>query len=153
MSLDVPVFDRKNLKKAYYYFIAANTLIIAASILLSGMTEPFFDRRLLDPTTVWILIGTIFFITLIYSSKRKKELKSILEINDYDEQFRLYEKYYIKKCIWNAFSLFITGAFFVITSKNLFLYMLLIQMGFSLLLYPYKRYLSIELRNQEIEYV
>jgi ABC-type Mn2+/Zn2+ transport system permease subunit len=153
MSLDVPVFDRKNLKKAYYYFIASNALITGACAVLSGITLPFFDRRLLDRTTVWILIGTIFFITLIYSSKRKKELKSILEIDDYDEQFRLYERYYIKKYIWNAFSLFLTGAFFVITNKNLFFYMLLIQLGFSLLLYPYKRLLSIELRNTEIEYV
>jgi hypothetical protein len=153
MNLDVPVFDRKNLKKAYYYFIASNVLITAASFVLSGMTQPFFDRRLLDRTTIWILIGTIFIITLIYSSKRKKELKKILEINDYDEQFRLYERYYIKKYIWNAFSLFLTGAFFVITAKNLFLYMLLIQLGFSALLFPHKRILSIELRNQEIEYI
>jgi hypothetical protein len=153
MSLDVPVFDRKNLKKAYYYFIASNMLITAGSIVFSGFTEPFFDRRLLDRTTIWILIGVIFFTTLTYSSKRKKELKAILQVNDYDEQFRLYEKYYIKKYIWNAFSLFLTGVFFVITNKDLFLYMLFIQLAFSLLLYPYKRLLSTELRNTEIEYI
>jgi hypothetical protein len=152
MSLDVPVFDRKNLKKAYYYFIASNCLITAGSIVFAGMTEPFFDRRLLDRTTIWILMGVIFFTTLTYSSRRKKELRTILQVNDYDEQFRLFEKYYIKKYIWNAFSLFLTGVFYVITNKDLFFYMLLIQLAFSLLLYPYKRLLSIELRNPEIEY-
>lgn len=153
MSLDVPVFDRKNLKRAFFYFIASNSLLTGACAILSSLTEPLFDRRLLDRTTVWILIGTIFFITLIYSSKRKKEIQSIVQIDDYDEQFRLYERYYIKKYIWNGFSLFLTAAFFVISNKDLFFYMLLIQLGFSLLLYPYKRVLSNELKNDEIEYV
>lgn len=153
MSLGVPVFDRKNLKKAYYYFIAANVLITIASFVVVGITGDLIDRTLLDRGTTWILIGVIFFITMIYSAQRRKELKAILEIGDYDEQFLRYEKYYIKKYVWNAFSLFLTGVFFVITNKNLFFYMLLIQLGFSLLLYPYKRLLSIELRNTEIEYI
>lgn len=153
MNLDAPIFDRRNLKRAYYYFIAVSVLITLGCIAVVGMTDRFFDRRLLDRTTSWILIGVIFLVTLIYSSQRRKELQMILQIDIYEEQFRMYERYYIKKFVWAAFSLLLNGIFFIITNANLFFYMLLIQLGFSLLMFPAKRILSSELRNKDIEYV
>ena len=147
---DLPVFNLKNLKRAFYYFLAFNFFISVSGILISAVSNDIFKQNLLNRINTWILILILFVSAFIYSYRSRKEMKSIHNIREFDGQFSKYENYSKKRLIWNAFSQLLITGFFVLTNKNIFFYILVIQLLFSFALYPGKRVIARELENNEI---
>gem|GEM_PF-1892482 len=150
MNLDLPVFNLKNLKRAYYNFLIVNVIITVGSILIMIILGDEINHKFYDKINTWIIIGVIFIGNYIYGINSKKELKSILEIREIEIQFSKYERFFKKRLAWNSISPIITGTFYIATNKNVFLYILITQMILSLLFYPNKKVISKELNNSEI---
>lgn len=150
MSLDFPVFELSNLKKAFYYFIAFNILVFMGSVFLTAVTDSRIPGRAFVTGNTWIIMFALLILSFVFTAQSRKELKAVLAIPDYREQFVKYETYYKRKLIWNAFSIVVSGLFFVMTSRNIFFYFLIIQVVLSLAFYPRKRMISEELNNPEI---
>lgn len=150
MSLDFPVFETSNLKKAFYYFLAFNILVFLGSILLTTVAGSHIPGRAFVMGNTWIIMLALLLLSFVFTAQSRKELKAVLAIADYREQFLKYETYYKRKLIWNAFSIVVSGLFFAITSRNLFFYFLVIQVVLSLAFYPRKALIGQELNNNEI---
>ena len=80
------------------------------------------------------------------------ELRKIIEAKDLEGQFLKYEGFYKRRLIWNTLSISLSGLFFILTIKNMFFYLLIIQLLLSLLFYPRKILISKELNNDNIVY-
>jgi hypothetical protein len=150
MNLDIPVFDTKGLKRYFYYFFTVNIIIVATSILLTALSYSSISHSVINRVNNWILFLILFAGAYIFSARSKKELKSINATEDFVQKFAMYEKYYKKKLIWNSFSLATSSIFFLLTNKNYFFYILIIQLVLSLVFYPSKKLLSKELQNNDI---
>lgn len=150
MSLDLPVFETSNLKKAFYYFLAFNFLVFLGSMLLAALTGNHIPGKAFIMNNTWLIMLALMLLSFAFTAKSKKELGAVLNTPDYTQQFLKYETYYKRKLVWNASSLVISGFFFVLTSKNLFFYFLVIQLVLSLAFYPRKKMISQELNNPEI---
>jgi len=150
MELDIPVFDTKPLKRYFFYFLGFNIILVVIVIVLTGLFNTMIDRSILGRINTWYIFFILLSGSFMYSAKSKRELKAINQLEDFTQKFIGYEKYYKKRLIWNAFSLLTCGIFFILTNKNYFFYMLLLQLVLSLLFYPRKSLLSKELENTEI---
>ena len=148
--MDIPVFDLKNLRRYFYYFLAACVLIAIMSIVVMIFTGESETRQILERINTWYLIIFIFFGTYIFNLNSKKELNRIIDTINFEEKFRKYEIRYKKRLIWNALSIAFSGIFLIITQKNLLLYILIIQLVLTPLFYPRKFIITKELKNDEI---
>lgn len=95
-------------------------------------------------------MAALMLLTFTFTAKSKKELKGVLHTTDFKEQVLKYESYYKGKLLWNGFSIFVSGLLFAMTQKNLFFYILLIQLLLSGAFYPAKKQIIKELQNPEI---
>jgi hypothetical protein len=153
MSLDVPIFYLKTLKKYFYYFFAGNIIVVSLSFLLVGLFDNRINPSLINSANTWVAIGMLFVITSFFGQRSKRELKALLEIKDYTEQFSLYENYFKKKLIWNGISIILSGTFWVLTEKNTFFYVLILQLILSVVFYPNRKLIAKELKNTDIVFV
>jgi len=152
MSLDIPVFNTKGLRKAFYIFLGFNIVITVGSIVLKSTLDRVINHSLLGGINLWILLLVLLAGSFLFSFLSKRELTSILAIDNHEQQFTEYENYYKKKLIWNAVSVVLSAAFYLFTSKNYFLYLLLLQVVLSFSFYPSKTLLSRELKKDNIEF-
>ncbi|HEX6181520.1 MAG TPA: hypothetical protein VFZ47_09745 [Chitinophagaceae bacterium] len=151
MSLDFPVFDTKNLKRFYYYFITFILLLAAATIACDLFAKSLLGKPLLnDKFAGWALIAVALFLGFYFGNKSKKELKLVQEAENWDEKFTMYERYYKRKLIWNAFIIVLNCAFLLGSTSGFFMYFLIFQVLISLVFYPGKTLLTKELKTQEI---
>lgn len=93
MSLDVPVFHLKILKRHFYYFIAALVVIIGASLFLVGFLDVTLPTNRMSTQVNWILLGVFLLITIVWGQQNKKVLQSVLAVQDPGEIFARYERY------------------------------------------------------------
>ena len=150
MNLDLPVFDLRNLKRSFYYFFVCNLIFTIVGIFFRGGLGLLTNYSLLTRNTTWIIFILLLIPSYIYSNWSKKELKKTIAISDFGEQFEKYEQFFKKRLFWNTLSLGSTVAFVLLTNKNSFFYILIIQLILSLLFYPGKRVISRELSNSDI---
>jgi hypothetical protein len=68
---------------------------------------------------------------------------------DPETRFAAYEKFYKRKMLWNAISFAITSILYVGTAKNIFLYIMLIQLFTCLTFFPGKRFISTIIKGHE----
>src|ERR1700754_3555589 len=129
MTLDVPVFDRKNVKRYFYYFLAFNIIISLASVLTVGLLGARKNPQFFNSTNSWILIGVYFLVTSWFNRRSKKQLVAIQQTQDYVLKFTQYENYYRKKLLFSSSAVLLTIALWVSDKSNFFLYFL----GFQLI--------------------
>lgn len=150
MNLELPVFERSTLKRAFYYFLAFNVIVCAVSILLVAINSDNIPGKSFVIKNTWLIMGALLFLTYAFTLKSKKELKTVIEVDNFKDLVSKYESYYKKKLIWNGFSIVVSALFFVMTNKNLFFYILIIQLILSMALFPTKKLVRKELNNNEI---
>ena len=149
MSLDLPVFDLRNLKRAFYYSLACNLVIAIAGIFFRGALGVWVNYAF-SRSTGWIIFILLLIPSYLYSSWSKKEIKKITAITDFTEQFGKYEQFFKRRLLYNTLSLACSAAFLLMLNKNSFMYVLVIQSVLSLLFYPGKRIIARELGNSDI---
>ena len=150
MSLDMPVFDLKNLKRAYYNFLVFSIFITAGSIICNIYAKALIAPMLSDKINSWILIAILLGLSFWISSKNKKELNAIEEQPVMNEKFALYERFYKKRLMWHAFNLVVAGAFVIKSNSQYMVYLLIFQFLVFLIGYPSKPLLTRELKNNDI---
>jgi hypothetical protein len=150
MSLDIPVFNLKGLKRSFYYFLTFNIVVVVLGVLCVGIFDHLIDHTLLYKVNSWLILFVLFAGSYVFSSVSKKELKSIIETEDFGQKFSRYERFYKKKLVWNGFSVLLSTVFWVLTIKNFFFYILIFQLILTAVFYPTKKLLSRELKNNEI---
>jgi L-asparagine transporter-like permease len=96
------------------------------------------------------LFGIIFLVNFLTNKASNKELNKISETQNFDEKFKLYELFFQKKLIWNFISILLSTLFWISFQKNLFLYIILIQLILTPLFYPRKKLISKELNREDI---
>ena len=150
MNLDLPVFDLRNLKRSFYYFLACNLILGIVGIIFKGALSSLVSHDTITRYTTWILFFMLLIPSFIYSNWSKKEIKKIITISDFSVQFEKYEQFFKKRLLWNTLSVVISVAFLLIMNKISFFYILIIQSFLSLLFFPSKRVISRELNNNDI---
>jgi membrane protease YdiL (CAAX protease family) len=150
MNLELPVFERSTVKRTFYYFLAFNVIVCAVSILLAAISSDNIPGKRFVTNNTWSIMGALLFLTYAFTSKSKKELIKVLDTSDFKELISRYESYYKKKLIWNGFSIVISALFFVMNNKNLFFYILIIQLLLSMAFFPTKGLVRKELNNNDI---
>lgn len=152
MNTDLPVFNLQPLNRSFYYFLITNLIIAFVSIFIIPSLIDIDKIRLLDKVNTWILFIVLFGISFLSGYRNKTALKKILETQNPDDQFRMYESFFKGRLIWNSFSFGLSGLLFILTMKNVFFYILIIQLLLSIVFYPRKAVISKELNNNEIIY-
>ena len=150
MSLNFPVFELRNVKRFFYYFLAFNALVSVVSILIKALFPFNIPGDNLITSNTWPILIILLVSSYAVGWKSKKELKSVLEASDIEVQFLKYETYYKRKLVWNAFSIVVSSVFFFVTNKYLFFYLLITQLILSIAFYPRSKLISTELKNSEI---
>ncbi|MBO9203352.1 MULTISPECIES: hypothetical protein [Niastella] len=150
MSLDLPVFDLRNLKRSFYYFLVCNLITCLIGILFRGSLGALVGHGAVTRYTTWIIFFLLLIPSYIYSNWSKKEIRKIIAITDFNVQFEKYEQFFKKRLLWNTLSVVISAAFLLIINKNSFFYILIIQSFLSALFWPSKRVISRELNNNDI---
>jgi len=149
MSLGVPVFNLSNLKRSYYYFLGFNILATIVALLLNLVFRSLIDHSLFNRVNSWVLFFILLAGAFLTSAVDKKEYKAIMDTADLETRFAAYEKYYKRKMFWNALSFAITAILYVGTGKNIFLYIMLIQLAMSFTFFPGKKFISTIFKDQE----
>ena len=149
MSLGVPVLTLTNLKRSYYYFIAFSILLTIGALLLNLVFKSLIDHSFFNRINSWVLFFILLVGAFLTSYVDKKEYKTIFDTADLETRFAAYEKYYKRKMFWNALSIAITAILYVGTGKNIFLYVLLMQLFMSIFFYPGKKFISTILKDQD----
>jgi len=153
MELNVPVFNLRQLKRHYYTFLLISLCLAIVSILING----YFPLQVPEPVAKavrsWGTFLLLLLLSFVYSGLQKKELKKILQTEDADQKFPLYERYYKYKLLWSVFSLCLLSGCWLISHSKFLLYFILIQLVLSLMFYPSRRVISKELKEMEIVFV
>jgi hypothetical protein len=149
MSLGVPVFNLANLKRSYYYFLACNIALTIGGLLLNLVFNSLINHSLFNRINSWVLFFILLAGAFLTSAVDKKEYKAIMNTADLETRFAAYEKYYKRKMFWNAISFAITAILYVGTGKNIFLYIMLIQLFMSFTFYPGKKFISTVFKDQD----
>jgi hypothetical protein len=149
MSLGVPVFNLKGLKRSYYYFLSFNLICTIGALLLNLVFKSLIDHSFFNRINSWILFFILLAGAFLTSYVDKKEYKTIMDTAEIEERFAAYEKYYKRKMLWNAITFAITAILYVGTGKNIFVYILLIQLVMSVMFYPGKKFMSTILHDQD----
>jgi len=149
----LPIFDLKPLKKEFY-----SKLILALAIGLAGWgitaTGIIPTLTALSGKTSFFILFAIFFAFQTWHNKQiKKILEIAIEEPDMDEKFRIYIQYYTKKLFYSVGDVAINSIFFIITLNTWFLYINLIPFVFLLASFPRKAIISMELKNEDIEFI
>ncbi|HTE24046.1 hypothetical protein [Flavitalea sp.] len=150
MSLSLPVFELRNVKRFFYYFLAFNALVSIVSIIIKALFTFNIPGDNLITNNTWPILIILLVASYAVGWKSKKELKTVLKTSDIEVQFVKYETYYKRKLVWNAFSIVVSAVFFLVTNKYLFFYILITQMILSIAFYPRNKLISTELKNAEI---
>lgn len=150
MDIKFAVFDLKELKKLFVLLFVANILIIALAYLAVVLLPLNSFKDFFSGTVTWFILGGLFVLSIFYDRRNKKELKSILELENFDEQVKPYSDYYRKRLLWSVLSIVISMVFFVFARKNMFFYLSLFQLVMMLPFYPNKLIICKELQNDEI---
>lgn len=149
MSLGVPVINLSNMKRSYYYFLASTISLTIGSLLLNLVFKSLINHSLFNRINSWVLFFILLAGAFLTSYVDKKEYKTIMEMADLETRFTAYEKYYKRKMFWNAISFAITAILYVGTGKNIFLYIMLIQLFMSFTFFPGKKFISTIFKDQD----
>lgn len=149
MSLGVPVFNLTSLKRSFYYFLAFNIVFTVGSLLLNLVFNSLINHSLFNRINSWVLFFILLAGAFLTSAVDKKEYKTIMETADLEARFTAYEKYYKRKMFWNAITFAITAILYVGTGKNIFLYIMLIQLAMSFTFFPGKKFMSTIFKDQD----
>jgi hypothetical protein len=150
MNLDVNVFDRRLIKRLFYYFFTFNFLVALISILLQVNPPGFIPGRMFIVENSTLLFVILLFITAAVSLNNKRQLNRLHKLKRTEHQFAAYERYYRLKLIWNSFSVFVSGLLLVLTNKYWFFYLLLLEMFLSFAFYPTQKLIQTDLKNADI---
>jgi hypothetical protein len=149
MSLGVPVINLSNMKRSYYCFLASTISLTIGSLLLNLVFKSLINHSLFNRINSWVLFFILLAGAFLTSYVDKKEYKTIMEMADPETRFAAYEKYYKRKMFWNAISFAITAILYVGTAKNIFLYIMLIQLFMSFTFFPGKKFISTIFKDQD----
>jgi hypothetical protein len=149
MELDLPVFERRNVKRIFYYFLAFNFAVSILTILLVALTSDNIPGNVFVSNNYMPIMVCLVLFSYIFTSKSKKDLKTILNTPDFNNQVVKYESYYRKKIFLSGASLVITAFLFIMTTKNIFFYILIFQLLLSFVFFPTKKLISKALNNNE----
>jgi hypothetical protein len=149
MSLGVPVFNLSNMKRSFYYFLTYCILFTIVALLLNLVFKSVINHSLFNRINSWVLFFILLAGAFLTSAVDKREYKAIMETSDIETRFTAYEKYYKRKMFWNAISFAITAILYLGTGKNIFLYIMLIQLFMSFTFYPGKKFISTIFKGQD----
>lgn len=149
MSLGVPVLNLTSLKRSYYYFMIFNALLTVGSLLLNLVFKSLIDHAFFNRINSWVLFFILLAGAFLTSYIDKKEYKTIMDTADLETRFAAYEKYYKRKMFWNGLTFAISAILYVGTGKNIFLYVLLMQLAMSISFYPSKKFIAFIFKDQD----
>lgn len=153
MNLDLPVFDRKPLWKNYYIFMGTVVVIAIASFFITGLVDVSSVGLYLNSQGTLVFLGVFLLISFFISKQRKKDLQAMHQTEDVNQKISMYALFYRKRLFANIFSVVLMAGFWVLTIKNFYFYMLLIQVLISAIYFPNKKVIARELNEPEIEFV
>lgn len=148
--MDIPIFNLKHLRLSFYYFLFASLFAFLAGVLIVMLIDAELLLSFSEKIDSMYLFGIIFLVNFLTNKASNKELNKINETQNFDEKFKRYELFFQKKLIWNFISILISILFWVGFQKNLFLYVILIQLALTPLFYPRKKIISKELNVEDI---
>lgn len=153
MELNVPVFNLRQLKRHFYTFLLISLCLAFVSILINGYFPLQVPETFAKAVKSWGLFLLLMVLSLLYNRLQKNELQKILQTEDADRKFPLYERYYKIKVIWVLFSQLLLNACWLITHARLLFYFTLGQLILGLVFYPSRRVITKELKGMEIVFV
>ncbi len=148
--MDLPIFNLKHLRLSFYYFLFASLFVFFAGLLIVMLMDAEILLSYSEKIDSMYLFGIIFLVNFLTNKASNKELNKISETQNFDEKFKLYELFFQKKLIWNFISILLSTLFWISFQKNLFLYIILIQLILTPLFYPRKKLISKELNREDI---
>jgi hypothetical protein len=155
MSLDIPVFDLKPLKKQFFFFLIAVILLAVTCFLLVYLLDASILLRhyYTQGNNNWYFLGIALLFTIFSDRQQKKHFRAIQEVEDVSTKVSLYSKYYKIKLIWGGVSLLLTGILWVTTGGKFIFYLFLFQLIISVVFYPNKAIITSALQTQDIEFI
>ncbi|MEO6547393.1 MAG: hypothetical protein ABIN94_05315 [Ferruginibacter sp.] len=151
MALFHTVFDMQKLKRLFYYFLVIIILLSAVSVAMVELFNRSDLAFMKGVSNSWILFVFLFAIAYTQGQISKKGLADLRRFNDSEGLFDKYLRYY-KGFFLNCLPIVTTCALFVLTYKNLFFYLLLIEVLFSFAFFPRQAQILKELPDRDITF-
>jgi len=98
----------------------------------------------------WSLFIFLFIVAFLQGQVSKRDLTQLREFNGAEGLFNKYTQFYKKRLLLNFIPVFFCAILFVLTFRNIFFYLLLIQIVFSVIFYPRKGQILRDLPGREI---
>lgn len=150
MNLDQPIFNLKPLKNYFIYSVIAVFTIFLASLAISTFLHMPVGS---NSKGSLIFLGALMLVSFWRSQKSKKDLQVIRETQDWPTKLSLYEKRYKGRLNFHVLSVAVTAAFWILGNKNVFLYLMIAEVGITLVYYPIKKMIATELNEPELEFI
>lgn len=148
MNLDQPILNMKPLKNYFIYSFIAVITIFLGSLAISAF---LYSGAPSNSKGSLIFLGALMLVSFWRSQKSKKDLQVIRETQDWPTKLALYEKRYKGRLAFHVLSVAVTAAFWVLGNKNAFLYLMIAEVGLTLVYYPVKKIIATELNEPDIE--
>ena len=150
MNLEVRVFDTKLMKRLFYSFVSYNILAALISSWLHFIRISYVPGKSFMIENSKVIFTVLLVITFAFTMDLRRRIKKIRQLSEMENQFRVYEQYYRRRLIWNCFSVSLSGLFLVLTHRDWFFYLLLLEVVMSFSAYPSKQLIQTELKDREI---
>lgn len=150
MNLDQPILDLKPLKTYFFYCLVAVITIFGASLIIAANLG---IRANGNSKGSFIFLIALVLVSMWRSQKSKKELQVIRETKDWPTKLSMFEKRFKSRLIFHVISVVVTAAFWLLGGKNSFLYLMIAELGITLVYYPIKKVIATELNEPELEFM
>ena len=150
MTLFPTIFKMQKLKRLFYYFLIAIILSAAVSIIIVGIIDRSDLSFMKGISNSWLLFIFLLIIAYVQGQSSKKGLSDLQKFTDAEGLFDKYIQYYKKRLFLNCIPVITTAALFVLTFKNVFFYLLFIQILFSFAFFPRQGQILKELPDRDI---
>jgi len=152
MSDNLDVFDLTELKRFFKSCFFGMALLIAIAFVIARYSMSYNVAFLAGKGFSWLLIGLLFIGTVIYGQYYDRELKRILELENFNEKVQPYTTLYKRRILWNCLSMLFTIGLLILTRKSGYLYFSIFQLVVMIPLFPNKLFIGKELKQDDIIY-
>ncbi|MBX2920698.1 MAG: hypothetical protein KF746_00800 [Chitinophagaceae bacterium] len=140
----------QKLKRIFYYFLGLIMLITAISMIIVGIVAISDLPFLKGVTNSSILMIVLVIVSFVQGQISKKDLAKLQHHADAESLFGKYVQYYKRKLLLNSIPVITSAALFVLTNKNIFFYILIIQIPVALVFFPRQAQILKELPGRDI---
>jgi len=140
----------QELKRLFFYFVGALILLIVISITIVGLIDKPDFIFIKGFSNSWLLFVFLFIVAFLQGQVSKGELVKLREFNAAEGLFEKYTQFYKRRLLLNLIPVFLCAVLFVVTFRNIFFYLLLIQILFAFVFFPRREQVLRDLPGRDI---